>query len=310
MPAIGQESPTFEVWDFGVVPRPSVIEVLLDMEPVQQELKMTDAQKKEQEAILRRQRREMQQKIQQARREQGPRRSSRPPGTPSSRRSPAAIRATLKPEQWERLDQIQLQAQGSLAFTRRDSGPMDAMSYAGPPLAERLKLTDEQSRRIRTIAEEGDQEITKAASFPIVMESKNKPPSKEEIYKLLNSPEFQAAKQKARQAGRDAGAAVIRRIEVVLTEPQREAYHKSLGTPFDLSRLRGGLLGQQERMEDIQTVTRAFGGGGGQRADPDFNTKVARPGLRRRAAAPARPLRRGPLQLPHRRADATSHSPS
>ena len=30
-------------------------------------------------------------------------------------------------------------------------------------------------------------------------------------------------------------------------------------------------------MEDIQTVTQAFGGGGGQRADPDFNTKVARP---------------------------------
>ena len=39
------------------------------------------------------------------------------------------------------------------------------------------------------------------------------------IEKLVDSPEFQAAKQKASQAGRDTWAAVIRRIEDVLTEP-------------------------------------------------------------------------------------------
>ena len=37
----------------------------------------------------------------------------------------------------------------------------------------------------------------------------------------------------------------VRRIEEVLTEAQREAYHKALGAPFDLSRLRGRLLGNR-----------------------------------------------------------------
>ena len=111
LPAIGQEVPTFEVWDLGVAPRPSVIEVLLEMEPVQQELKMTDAQKKEQNAILRRQRREMQQKIEQARRANKDRARFQAARDAIVKEFAAAIRGNLKPEQWERLDQIQLQAQ-------------------------------------------------------------------------------------------------------------------------------------------------------------------------------------------------------
>ena len=67
---------------------------------------------------------------------------------------------------------------------------------------------------------------------------------------------------------------------------QREAYHKIIGAPFDLAKLNGGMLGQQERMSDMQTVDQAFGGGGGQRADPNFNTKVARPAY---AAGPRHP---------------------
>ena len=226
---------------------------------------MTDDQKKEQNAILRRQRREMQQRIQQARRANKEREKFQAARDAIVKEFAAAIRANLKPEQWERLDQIQLQAQGSFAFTRRDSGPMDAISYAGPPLAERLKLSDEQTKKIRTIADAGDTEITKAASFPIALDSKEVPPSKEAVYKLLDSPEFKAAKQKARQAGRDAGAMVIRRIEEVLTVPQREAYHKALGAPFDLSGLSGGMGGQRERMSDINEVNRALGGGGQRR---------------------------------------------
>src|SRR5262245_6002717 len=66
--ALVQEKPAFELWDFGVVPRPSVMMALLSFEPVQQELKMTEAQRKEQQAVLQRQQREMQQKMQQARR--------------------------------------------------------------------------------------------------------------------------------------------------------------------------------------------------------------------------------------------------
>ena len=262
VPAIGQEAPTYELWDFGVVPRPSVMEVLLSLDPVQDELKMTDAQKKEYRAVSAREDRELQQKMQQARRNNQEREKLQAAVVDAAREAKAKIRAIFKPEQWERLDQIQLQAQGPLAFDRNEAGPWAAMANVGPSLAERFKLSDDQVKRIRTIAQQGGQEIQKAASFPIVMEAKTKPPSKEEIYKLLDSPEFKAAKQKARQAGRDAWAAVIRRIEDVLTPEQREAYHKTIGAPFDFAKLTGGMLGQQERMGDIQTVAQAFGGGG------------------------------------------------
>jgi Skp family chaperone for outer membrane proteins len=276
-----QEAPTVEVWDFGVVPRPSLLAVLLDMEPVQQELKLTEAQKKEQGAIITRQQREMQKKMQQARRDTKEREKIQEAQAAIAKEFQAAIRTAFQPEQWERLDQIQLQAQGSLAFARPENGPWSAMAYVGPPLAERLKLSDDQVKRIRTIVEEGDKEITKAASFTIPVDPKEKPSTTEAIRKLVESPEYQAAKQKARQAGRDAGAAVIRRIEEVLTEPQRQAYHKMIGAPFDLFRLKP--WGEdQERQIDVNMAARALGvggaqGGGGQRADPNFNTKVARP---------------------------------
>jgi len=267
-PAGAQEAPAFEVQDFGVVPRPAVQRVLLGSESVQKELKMTDTQKKEQEAIWERQ----VQKIRQARRDIKDIAKFRAARDSIFSETDAAIQANLKPEQRERLDQVQLQAQGPLAFARSDFGPM---AFTGPPLAERLKLSDDQVRRARAIFEAGEKEIAKAASFPIALDPKNGPPNDETIRKLVESPEFHAAKQKARQAGRDAWATVIRRIEAVLTDAQRETYHKLIGEPFDLTRLHGE--GQDEREDDIQSAAAALGLGGGQRADPTFDVKVARP---------------------------------
>jgi hypothetical protein len=278
VPAAGQGTPSYEVWDFGVVPRPSVLMVLLSLEPVQQELKMTDAQKTEQTSIIARQQREMQKKMQQARRDNKEREKFQAAQAAIGREFQAAIRGAFQPEQWERLDQIQLQAQGPLAFARPEGGPWDG-ACTGPPLVERLKLSDDQVRRIRAIIREGDGEITKAASFPIPLDPKDKPTT-EAIGKLVDSAEFQAAKKKASQAGRDAWAAVIGRIEEVLTESQRQDYHKLLGAPFDLSRLKDGEPAQQRQFE-VNMVARAVGAGGaqggGQRADPNFNTKVAHP---------------------------------
>jgi len=265
--ARAQEVPTVELRDFGIVPRPALQSVLLEMESVQKELKMTDAQKKEEVAIRERQ----MQKIQQARRDTKDIAKFRTARDAIFNEYEAAIQANVKPEQRQRLDQIQLQAQGPLAFARRDYG---ATEFIGPPLAERLKLSDDQARRAREIAEAGEREIAKAASFPVALDPKGGPPSAETVGKLVEGPEFQAAKQKARQAGRDAWAAVIGRIEGVLTDAQRGAYHKLLGEPFDVSSLRWG---QDERQADIQLVAAALGLGGGQHADPSFDTKVARP---------------------------------
>jgi len=68
-----------------------------------------------------------------------------------------------QPDQRERLDQIQLQAQGPLAFARPEFGPT---TLVRPPLPERLKLSDDQAQRAQAIVEEGQKEIAKAASFP------------------------------------------------------------------------------------------------------------------------------------------------
>ena len=142
----------------------------------------------------------------------------------------------LTPEQRERLDQIQLQAQGPFAFARPD-GATEA--HVGPPLAERLKLSDDQARRARAIcrSKERRRSRRRPASRSSSIRRTGRRPWRR-FGKLVESPEFQAAKQKAAQAGRDASAAVIRRIEEVLTAEQREAYHKLLGEPFDLSKLR------------------------------------------------------------------------
>ena len=213
----------------------------------------------------------MQQKMQQARRENKDRQKLQAALADASREARTAIQAVFKPEQWERLDQIQLQAQGPLAFARPENGPWAAMAYTGPPLAERLKLSDDQLKRIRTIAQQADQEIQKAASFPIALDAKTKPPSKEEIHKLRRQPGIQGGQAEGPPGGQGRRAAVIRRIEDVLTEPQREAYHKLIGAPFDFSRLTWG-------------PRRAAG------ADADVQT--GGPGLRRRR----RPARRPRLQ--------------
>ena len=222
----------FEVWDFGVSPRPSLEQVLLSRSAVRQELKITDAQAKERAPVLR-------------------------------------------PEQQRRLDQIQLQAQGPLAFGPNNSPP----AYEGAPLPERLKMSEDQIRQVSLIVREGLAEIDKAASFPIALDIKEKP-GEEVIRKFVDSPQFEAEKQKARLAARDAWATVIRRVEDILTDAQRRSYHDLLGEPFDVDKLN---LEERGREADIALVSRAFGGGGGggqgggQRADPDFDVKVARP---------------------------------
>jgi hypothetical protein len=68
----------------------------------------------------------------------------------------------------------------------------------------------------------------------------------------------------------------MQRIEQVLTESQRTSYRKMLGAPFDLLKVR---FSEDESAEDADNVANALnvGGGGGQPADPKYDTKVARP---------------------------------
>jgi hypothetical protein len=275
VPATAQEARRFPVWDFGAMPHPAPIAGLLRSEAVQAELKMSDAQKKEYAAILER----ATATFQKLRSEVKDLAKFREMQVARAKELSGEILANLTPGQRERLDQIQLQGQGPFAFAI--DGPV-ASALVGPPLRERLKLSDDQVRRARAIYEEGEKEIQKAASFPLSVDTKNGPATMEAIRKLVESPEFQGAKQIARKASRDASAAVTGRIEEILTTAQREAYHKMLGEPVDLSKMQIGLPASSEQERDIRQAANVLGlggggGGGGQQADPNFNTKVAHP---------------------------------
>jgi hypothetical protein len=281
--ASAQEARRFSVYDFGAMPHPAPIGGLLRSEAVQAELKMSDAQKKEHAAILER----ATARFQKLRREDKDLTKLREMQDASSKETRAEFLANLTSGQRERLDQIQLQGQGPFAFAL--DGPL-ANWLVGPPLPERLKLSEDQVRRVRAIYEEGEKEIQKAASFPLNVDTKNGPTTMEAIRKLVENPEFQGDKQKARKAGRDASAAVTGRIEEILTALQREAYHKLLGEPIDLFKLQIGPPASNERERDVRQAANVLGtpggGGGGQRADPNFNTKVAHPAY---ASAPKHP---------------------
>jgi hypothetical protein len=264
------EPPSFQLQEFGITPAPAPHQMLLQMAAVQEELKMTEAQKKGQEATFL----ALRNKIQKARRDTANRQKFQETRDTIFKEMQAALRENLEPSQRERLDQIQLQAQGPLAFDRSE---FPQFASVGPELSQRLEMSQDQIQKVKKIVEQGQAEIQKAAAFPIVLDSQPGPPTLEMIDKLVASPEFQAAKQKAREAGRNTRAAVMRRIEAVLSESQRSAYQKMLGQPYDLSKIHWW---QSESQFDRNLVASALGlggQGGGQRADPNFNTKVARP---------------------------------
>jgi hypothetical protein len=274
-PPSAQAPSSYSLWEFGTMPRPAFKEVLLGNPAVQAELKITEAQNKASFEKVQ----HLREKIQKARRE-----LTEPAKFAEARDSifkeiEAAQRENLEPKQRERLDQIQLQSQGPLAFNRAS---IPALATEGPDPIDRLKLTDDQIKEIRAIATEGDAEISKAAELPIVLDPKDGAPTPESIKKLVETEEFKATKKKTREAARKAWDSVIARIERVLTESQRTTYREMLGPPFDLHKIR---FSDDETSEDAANVANALnvggrGGGGGQQSDPTFDTKVARPSYR------------------------------
>ncbi len=272
--ASAQEEPTIRLQDFGIVPRPAVVEALLRFSAVQDELKITPAQRKEQDGIQKR----GLERFQQARAEMKDRAKFVAARTAIFNEITKARLANLKPEQRERLAQIQLQAQGPLAFSIQEPGEssdgFDRGEFLNPRLSERLGLSQDQVKRVRTIAEEGIAQIEKAAAFQLPWDFKEKPTA-ESIRKRVEGPEFRALKAKTRRTAHDVWNATIRRIEAIFSDEQRTGYRRILGAPFDFAKLQLE-ENASDAASDLQAVARALGLGG-QRADPSFDVTVARP---------------------------------
>jgi hypothetical protein len=229
--------------------------LLLRIDAVQQELRLTEAQKKRQTAIVERRLETMRK----ARQEYDNQEIFDAARNAMVADEVAALQETLEPGQRDRLDQIQIQAQGPLAFERRE-------------IQRRLGLTADQVDEIESIVDKGKDEIRKAASFPLEVNQKETQ-TEETVRKLVDGLEFQLMKEKTRHIVLASRLATMVRIVKVLTEPQRAAYRKMFGEPFDTGKLKPKI---DERESDVRLVA-ALLRLTGQRADVLFDVRVTRP---------------------------------
>jgi hypothetical protein len=268
-PAAGQDMPTVRLDEFEINLGGATGMLLIHLEPVQRELKMPDAQKKELKAVVEEQRRKLWELMRPGQRVDPDREKRRAVLAQQTR---AAVLALLTPDQRERLIQIELQARGPRAFAPDERRPPASDDR---PLPEQLGMTADQVRRARAIVKEGEGAIEEAATFTVPLVPAGRLPTITTLQKVLESPEYDAAKQAARRAVLAARARAIGRIEdEVLTEAQRATYRKRLGPPFDLTRL---VQAPDDRWEDFSRVADVLGLRGIERVDLDYQAKVPRP---------------------------------
>lgn len=169
-----------------------------------------------------------------------------------------AARANLNPRQRERLDEIQLQVQGPAAL-------------AFDELPRKLQLSQEQIDDIRPLANGARRGAIEATLVPLPP-GRDRPATLHDVEELVESREFQSARERAARAVADAWAASLARIEERLADSQRSAYREMLGAPFDLTKL----LLSEEPADDVALVAGSLGLTG-QRADRDFDVSIAKP---------------------------------
>jgi len=248
----GSQSPYYRViyiGDFGGGKLP-----LLRLEAIQAILKLSDLQKERQATILKR----LDEKWQ-AIRNSSERATSRATIVAAAEEE---LLENLEPTQRARLDQIRLQLQGSTAFTL-------------PDIPQRLELSTQQVTTIRAIAEKSRKEIEKASHIPLSLKPMDSSVTVEAIRSLVESEQFTVAKARALQAVFDRRSASLRQIEEALNSNQLSAYRKLLGEPFDIEAF-FRTIAPKDVDSDVRGVADALGLTG-QRADPNFDVKVARP---------------------------------
>src|SRR5262249_31339725 len=140
---------------------------LLNLEGVQEELRLTTAQREAYKAITEEYRQKARRLASDVKENAG-RLAARDALLAGFE---AATQANLTPEQRRRLDQVRVQVMGPSGFVVRNRGP----EALGVPLAERLKLTDDQVRQLHEVVTQGVQDIVGASSFPLALDATNGP---------------------------------------------------------------------------------------------------------------------------------------
>jgi hypothetical protein len=241
---------------------------VLAFEEAQADLKMTEAQKEQYRSI----RDKSREKIQQAMQELRKRKDAVSKNEAIAARdafiteAQKTIEADLTPAQRERLDQIHLQIQNAGAFER-------------PEIQTRLELSKEQAEQMKVIADKANLEMAKASEVAVTLKPKdeNSPLTLDEVRAYVKTPGFTELVNASRQRVREARSAMMDRVSHVLNERQNAAYRMMLGAPFEVPTF-GAPTDQVEML--TRRVGAALGLLGGQRADPNFDVKVAKPAFK------------------------------
>ena len=188
--AHAQPPASYQVQDYGITPIPARKPALINLPAVQDELKLTEAQK---QAMAPQGLRARFMEKMQATRRIDDRQKQMAAIQAVQEEMETALLEPLDPGQRERLDQIQIQIQGPAAFLQ-------------PEFQKRIALTAEQVAKIGPVVAEGQQQIQKASSvtLPPDLKFEDKAGSLEAIRKQLESPEFKATLGQARKRSRDA----------------------------------------------------------------------------------------------------------
>jgi hypothetical protein len=229
---------------------------LLRLKGVQRELNLSDAQKKQIVALDQ----QSEERMQRARSQYLERELREAAINGIQADQEHAIFESLEPKQRDRLDQIQLQVQGPLAFKRRE-------------VQRRLGLSSHQIDQIEAIVAEGVAGLPKNSTVSLDLYATSEPPTADSIRAFVQRLEFQLAKEKARHLALAYRTDLLMRIAKVLSEHQQAELARMRGAPFDVPRLPAGPRAIEV---DVAIVANKLGLGG-QRADTRFNVKIAHP---------------------------------
>lgn len=271
MPARGQEPQTprgpeaFRLGDLGTVPLVWSKIYLIRRPQIQDELKLTNAQRDN--SIPQQVVDQFRMKFEAAQTIADPAKREAVLDGYRSEYQSAVLDGQLQPTQRARLDQIHLQLAGLEAFGEPDFQISEFQKAIGLSAAQREK--------VRAIVVDTRTRIRKAAEVPLPagLKLEDNAESLRAARKQLETPEFRTAAAKARRDVRTEWDAATERIRDVLTEQQRTFYDEKLGAPFDRAKL-------QAPDEDVDGALRFLtvrAGLGGQRADVSFNAKVSHP---------------------------------
>ena len=190
--AAGQEAPTFRGVGFRGHPAAGVSEVLLSLEAVQER---AEDDRCPEEGARRRSARRFAQKFQQARREAkdlAKFRETRDALQRDRKRRTWRISSRSSANDWTK-SSSRLKGRSPLTLT------CGAWGFVGPPLAERLKLSEDQARRAQAIFEEGQKRSRRPPASRSSIDTKSGPPTMEAIRKLVETPGIQGRQGKSQQ---------------------------------------------------------------------------------------------------------------